>query len=252
MKNQIYPLLLIVLFSSCKAYKQVTYFQNLNNDALLDQEITNYSPLIIQKDDILAINISSIEPKAAAIYNIGNTSSGDHASEGQDGYLVDQNGEIQIPTYGNIKVEGLTVAKAKNLISEKLAPFLGKPVVSLKLINFKISVLGDVSSPGVYPIPGERISFVEAISKAGDLNITGLRNNVLLVRETEGVRKFIRLDLSDKNIFNSPYYYLKPNDIIYVQPSTAKYAAADNTTRNISLALSSLSILLVIFTQLKK
>ena len=251
MKNQIYLLLFIVSFSSCKAYKQVAYFQDLNNDGELHQEIINYNPLTIQKDDLLAINISSIEPKAAAIYNIGNTSSGDGSSKGQDGYLVDQNGEIQIPTYGNIKVEGLTTAGAKNLINEKLIPFLGKPIVSLKLINFKISVLGDVTSPGVYPIPGERISFVEAISKAGDLNITGLRKNILLVRETEGVRKFIRLDLNDKNIFNSPYYYLKPNDIIYVQPSSAKYATVDNTTRNISLALSGLSILLVIFTQLK-
>jgi len=257
MKNQIYLLLFIVSFCSCKAYKQVTYFQDLKNDGTVEQEIKNYDALKIQKDDLLSITISSIEPRAAAVYNIGSGSASSGSTTGtgstsaQDGYLVDQNGEIQIPTYGNIKVAGLTTTEAKNLIAEKLTPFLGKPIVNLKLINFRISVLGDVSGPGVYPVQGERISFVEAISKAGDLSITGLRKNILLIRETDGVRKFVRLDLSDKDIFNSPYYYLKPNDIIYVQPSTAKYAAVDNTTRNISFALSGLSILLVLFTQFK-
>lgn len=255
MKNQIYLFIFLMLFCSCKAYKQVAYFQDLEKEGFSDQEIKNYTTLKIQKDDLLSINISSIEPKAAAIYNLGSaggvTAGSAGSSVAQDGYLVDQNGDVQIPTFGSIKVEGLTTAEAKALVTEKLTPFLGKPIVNLKLINFKISVLGDVAAPGVYPVQGERISFVEAISKAGDLSITGLRKNILLIRETEGVRKFIRLDLNDKNIFNSPYYYLQPNDVIYVQPSTAKYASVDNTTRNISFALSGLSILLVLFTQFK-
>ncbi|TDG37694.1 polysaccharide export protein [Pedobacter changchengzhani] len=255
MKNHIYFLLLMLLFCSCKGYKQVAYFQDLNKDGVINQEIKNYTTLKLQKDDLLSISISSIEPKAAAVYNIGNgggvSAVGMGSSSGQDGYLIDENGEIQIPTLGTVKVGGLTTSEAKILITKKLVPFLGNPVVNLKLINFKISILGDVGAPGVYPIQGERISFVEAISKAGDLNISGLRKNILLVRETDGARKFIRLDLNDKDIFNSPYYYLQPNDVIYVQPSNSKYAAVDNTTRNISFALSGISLLLVLFTTFK-
>lgn len=253
MKNQIYFLFIALLFCSCKAYKQVAYFQDLKGQGIEEENIKNYTTLRIQKDDLLSINISSLEPKASEIYNLGNASSskGEGTSNAASGYLVDQNGDIQIPSFGSIHVAGLTTSEAKILIADKLSPFLGKPIVSLKLINFKISVLGDVSSPGVYPVDGERISLIEAISKAGDLNITGLRKNVLLVREIEGKRKFVRLDLNDKGIFNSPYYYLHPNDVLYVQPSNAKYGSVDGTSRNLGLVLSGISILLLVFTQFK-
>lgn len=253
MRNQIYLLLTVILFTSCKAYKQVAYFQDLKVDGIEEENIRNYTTLKIQKDDLLSIQISSLEPKASEIYNIGSGGSakGEASSGASFGYLVDQNGDVQIPSYGSIHLMGLTTSQAKDLIAEKLAPFLGKPIVSLKLLNFKISVLGDVTSPGVYPVDGERISLVEAISKAGDLGITGMRKNVLLVREDDGKRKFIRLNLNDKDIFNSPYYYLHPNDVIYVQPSNAKYGSVDGTSRNLGLILSSISIILVIFTQFK-
>ena len=256
MKQLIYLSFILLLFSSCGAYKQVPYFQDLKGDSLAVEEIKNYTALKIQKDDQLSINISSLEPKAAAIYNLGNGGSGGAdgattASNVPGSYLVDESGNIQIPSYGSIHVEGLTTAQARNLIAQNLAPFLGKPVVMLRLVDFKFSVLGDVAAPGVYKAQGERISLVEAISMAGDLTITAIRNNVLLIRESQGKRERITLNLNDKEIFNSPYFYLQPNDVIYVQPGKAKAATADNTTKNLGFLLSAVSILVVIFTQLK-
>lgn len=253
MKQLLYLLFILFVLSSCGSYKQAPYFQDLRGDSIAVEEIKNYSALKIQKNDQLAVNISSLEPKAAAIYNLGNrgTEGSSGASNIPVSYLVDASGNIQIPSYGPIHVEGLTTAQARNLITEKLAPFLGKPVVMIRLVDFKFSVLGDVAAPGVYKAEGERVSLVEAISMAGDLTVTAKSNNVLLVRESQGKRERITLNLNDKDIFNSQYFYLQPNDVLYVQPSKAKYAVTDNTTKNLSLALSAISVLVVIFTQLK-
>lgn len=253
MKNLIYLSFVLLLLCSCSAYKQVPYFQDLKENGFVDAEIKNYTALKIQKNDILAINISSLDPKASAFYNIGNPSGAEASGTtgANSGYLVDANGAVQIPSYGSIKVEGLTTAQARDLITKELTKVLGKPVVNLKLLNFKISILGDVSAPGVYPVQGERISLIEALSMAGDLSITGLRKNVMLIRENDGKRQSIFFDLTNKELFDSPYYYLQPNDILYVQPSTAKYASVDNTTRNLSLAFSAISIILLVFTQFK-
>jgi polysaccharide export outer membrane protein len=256
MKHFFYLSLVLILFSSCKAYKQVAYFQGLEEHGGLEEAIKNYSTLKIQKDDMLAITVASMNSEASALFNLGasvGTSSGGSSSPSSTptGYLVDQTGSIQLPFLGKIKVEGLSTTEIGKLLEDELKQYLKDPIVTARLTNFKISILGDVTTPGVYPVQGERISLVEALSMAGDLSITGMRKNVLLIRENNGKREFVRLDLNDKNIFNSPYYYLRPNDALYIQPSSAKYAGVDNTTRNLSFLLSTVSILLVIFTQLK-
>lgn len=257
MKQIFYLSIVLVTLCSCKAYKQVAYFQDLDNESNLEEVIQNYTTLKIQKDDVLTITVNSMNPDASAMFNLGSSGAGSTtgstagSSTSPGGYLVDQNGSIQLPYLGKIKVEGLSTAEIGKLLEDKLKEYLKDPIVSAKLINFKLSIFGDVTSPGVYPVQGERISLVQALSMAGDLNITGLRKNVLLVRENNGKRQYVRLNLNDKNIFNSPYFYLLPNDVLYVQPSNAKYAAVDITSRNLSIALSSLSLLVVILTQLK-
>jgi polysaccharide export outer membrane protein len=256
MKQIFYLSVVLILFSSCKAYKQVAYFQGLEEQGDLEETIKNYSPLKIQKDDMLAITVASMNSEASAIFNLGAStgalSGGASGSTSTPiGYLVDQTGSIQLPFLGKIKVEGLSTAEIGKLLEDKLQQYLKDPIVTARLTNFKISILGDVTAPGVYPVQGERISLVEALSMAGDLSITGMRKNVLLIRENNGKREYVRLDLNDKNVFNSPYYYLQPNDALYIQPSSAKYATVDNTMRNLGFILSAASILLVIFTQLK-
>ncbi|WP_316838264.1 polysaccharide biosynthesis/export family protein [Pedobacter nutrimenti] len=259
MKQILYLSIVVVLFfSSCGVkYKSVPYFQDLQDSGLVAERIDNYNPLKIQKEDILAITVTSLNNEASAIFNMGNTSSTNPAinnstvsSTAANGFLVDEKGDIQLPLVGSIKVSGLTTTQARELVQSKLLTYLKEPVVSLRLINFKVSVLGDVAHPGVYPIQTERVSLPEALSLSGDLNITAMRKNVLLVRENEGKRQFIRLDLSSKDIFKSPYYYLQNNDVLYIQPGNAKYASVDSSYRNVSLIISALSVLAIIITRL--
>jgi polysaccharide export outer membrane protein len=253
----VYLLSFVLFLSSCGVrYKSVPYFQDLKDSGMVQENISNYTVLKIQKDDILAITVSSLNPEASAIFNLGNTSSnqGNITSNGDptltsNGFRVDQNGNIQLPLIGSIQVAGLSTLGARELIQSKLTSYLREPVISLRLVNFKISVLGDVAHPGVYAVQNERISVAQALSMAGDLTITAVRNNVLLVREIEGSRQYIRLDLQKKELFNSPYYYLQNNDVLYVQPSNAKYASVDSSYRNVSIILSALSVIALIITR---
>lgn len=247
----------IIIFTSCGVqYKQVPYFVDLADSAIIEERISNHTLLRIQKEDILAITVASLNTEASAIFNLGSTSSIQGASIANvnpintaNGFLVDQSGMIQLPIIGSISVAGLTTADARKLIQAKLQPYLKEPVVSLRLINFKVSILGDVSRPGVYPVQNERVSVTEALSMAGDLTITALRSNVLLVREIDGKRSYVRLNLQSKDLFGSPYFYLQNNDVLYVQPSNAKYASVDSSYRNVSIILSALSVIALLITQ---
>lgn len=257
MKKIYYLFLGVLVLSSCGVrYKQVPYFQDILDTANFQEDIANFSSLRIQKEDVLAITVSSLNAEAAAIFNMGTTSSNLSTTPANadprstaNGFLVDQAGNIQLPLVGSLQVAGLTTASARELIRSKLASYLKEPVVSLRLINFRISILGDVARPGVYPVTNEKVSVTEALSYAGDLTITALRTNVLLVREVDGKRQYVRLDLHKKDLFNSPYYYLKNNDVLYVQPSNAKYASVDSSYRNVSIILSALSVIALIITR---
>ncbi len=253
MRQFFYLLLAAVLFSSCGVnYKTIPYFTDLPADSAIQEQIKNQTVLKIQKNDILALNVTSLNPEASAIFNMGSMTSVQGSSSGvssPNGFLVDQNGSIQLPLVGSIPVVGLTTAQARLAIEKKLLQFLKEPVVSLRVSNFRVSVLGDVTRPGVYPVNNERVSVSEALSMAGDLTITGERKNVLLIREDRGVREYIRLDMQSKELFNSPYYYLQNNDVLYIQPGKAKYASVDASYRKVSLIVSVLSVLAVIITR---
>lgn len=257
--NKIYYLAIVVLFlSSCGVkYETIPYFTDLPANENLSQEIENQSILKIQKSDILSITVSSLDPQSDAYFNLGNigtaqttTSAVPNASP--NGYIVDQAGNVQLPYLGAVAVLGLTTVEARKLISERLQEggFLTKPIVNLRLVNFKISVLGDVARAGVYPVQSERITVLEALGLAGDLNITAKRNDVLLLRESEGKRQEIRLDLQSKKLLSSPYYYLQNNDVLVVTPGPAKYANVDSRYRNVSLVISALSVIALLITRL--
>ncbi|RYE30173.1 MAG: polysaccharide export protein, partial [Sphingobacteriales bacterium] len=220
----------------------------------LQEQINNQKVLKIQKNDILAITVNSLNPEASAIFNMGVSnstvaSSASGSSTTPNGYLVDQNGNIQLPLIGSVQVFGLTTAQARDALEKKLIVYLKEPVVALRVSNFRVSVLGDVLRPGVYPVNNERLNISEALSMAGDLNITAERNNLLLIREDRGVREYIRLDMQSKNLFTSPHYYLQNNDILYIQPGKAKYASVDASYRNVSLVISALSVIALLITR---
>src|SRR5690606_5137890 len=223
-----YILLFVVALSSCSSYRKIPYFHDLDKSKPTIEQINNYSPLTVQPEDILGINVSSLNPEASAIFNYNlNRVNGNNYDNSPDnpvvGYLVDQEGNIQIPLIGSMEVAGLTTAEIRRRLEQQLLTYLSAPIVNIRMLNFKISVKGDVLRPGVYPVQNERITIPEALTLAGDLQITAIRQ-VVLIRELEGKREFIPVDLTSTEFFNSPYYYLKSNDVIYVQPDKTKFA----------------------------
>ncbi|WP_048903611.1 polysaccharide biosynthesis/export family protein [Pedobacter sp. V48] len=258
MRKFFYLIVAVLFMSSCGVkYKSVPYFTDLPIDSTLQEKILNQTILTIQKNDILAITVSSLNPEASAIFNMGNTSSlqgptptaNINPANTANGFLVDNEGAIQLPLVGSVKLEGLSITEARKSIQAKLVTYLKEPVVSLRLVNFRVSVLGDVARPGVFPITSERATVTEALGMAGDLSITAVRNNVLLIREQNGQRQYARLNMQSKDLLNSPYYYLQNNDVLYVQPGNAKYASVDSSYRNVSIVLSALSVIALIISR---
>jgi polysaccharide export outer membrane protein len=238
-KHPLLCMVVILFLTSCSSYKNIPYFQNLKYNAENPEQIDNFKPVTIQTSDILGVTVSSLNPLAF------NDSTGRTA-----GYLVNQQGFVKIPLMGLAKVQGLTTAEAENVIQQGLLPFLKNPDVVVRIKNFKVSVMGDVAKPSVYPVTGEKMSVAEALSLAGDLNITAKRKNILLVREIDGKRQYLPLDISSPNFFKSPYYYLKNNDILYVEPDKTKYATVDGSYRTYSLVLSGLSIVAIVISSI--
>ncbi|UKT63256.1 polysaccharide biosynthesis/export family protein [Pedobacter mucosus] len=233
-RNSLLFLLFVVmaLNSSCVSNKKIAYFQDIQdvNQAKLENAIA-FSEPVIQSDDILSVNIFTLSPQSGVIINQaantpalgGNTNNS--ASSQNTGFLVDKNGEIELSLIGKIKVAGLTTYQARELIRDKVSQFYKEPNVQLRFSNFKVSVLGEVNTPSAYTLPNEKVSILDALSLAGDLTIYGKRENVLIVRDNNGKKEFARLNLNSSEIFNSPFYYLKQNDVIYVEPNKARVSA---------------------------
>lgn len=244
--TKLYAILIIVFLasSSCVKHKELlnfSYGPGLSDDAL---PIAPIPDLSFQVDDLISIQVSALDMDAVAPFNISPNVGGGMNIQGDLsrpllGYLVDKSGFIDIPIIGRIQVVGLTTAELKNLLIRRLSSYLNDPVVQVRFVNFRISVFGEVNSPGNFVLPNERITILDAISGAGDLTPYANRNNVLIIREYDGKREYGRFDLQDQYSFGSPYYYLKQNDIIYVEPN--KIATA-NTANQASRILPWLSI----------
>lgn len=231
----------IVFLSSCKTSNQITYFQDLDTHSAIQstEQYANYETKICP-DDQLSIFVSSVNPNAVAVFNLPLASyldvddSKDISDSKNAGapklsvtatlqtYLVDSKGYINFPVIGQIHVAGLTRSQLIDLLEEKISAYAKSPLVSVKIQNFKINVLGEVMIPGTKIVSNERVSVLDAIGMAGDLTIYGDRTNVLLIRDNNGTKKFYRFDLTSSEILSSPYYYLQQNDVIYVEPNKAR------------------------------
>ena len=223
-------MLLIVLLGSCGSAKKVAYFQNIDTVSLAPSRGL-YDAKIMPKD-LLTVTVNTTDPEAALPFNliVQNTMSGSGQVSGGGGslqtYLVDNDGNIQFPVVGRIKVAGLTKNQCEDKIRACILPYLAKsenPVITVRMSSYHVTVIGEVNSPGVVPVSTEKMSILEAIASAGDLSIYGKRDNVLLIREdANGQKSQHRLNLNDANIINSPYYYLQQNDVVYVEPNSTK------------------------------
>ncbi|WP_345950886.1 MULTISPECIES: polysaccharide biosynthesis/export family protein [unclassified Mucilaginibacter] len=235
----------VLFLSSCASYQKVPYFQDLSRSQITSTEINNLSFPTIQAKDQISISVTSLNQDAANVFSNNVQNAGTTTESPVYGYVVDQNGEVKLPLVGVTKVSGMTTQQVATMLEQRLATYLTTPTVSVRLVNFKVAVLGDVLRPNVYTSPSERLTITEALSLAGDLNITGHRDDVVLVREVDGKRVYVPIDLTSKKLFESPYFYLKPNDLIYVQPGKLKLANADNGYQKASLIISALSLIAI-------
>jgi polysaccharide export outer membrane protein len=253
-------LIAAVLLSSCVQHRQLINFNEADLPEDTPEQIVNAMNLTIQPEDLLRIDVHSIDPLAAAPFNPGGGQQqnmqmmggnqgqgGNYMLELFQGYLVDQNGYIDFPVLGQLKVEGLTIEEAKGQIYKLLQEYLKDPVVEMRFLNLKITILGEVNGPGVQRLSNKRVTLLEALGMAGDLSDYANRNNVLVIREEEGRRTYTRLDLQSAEIFTSPYFYMQQNDVIYVEPIQARIATvADPAQRIISYTTAGLSLISLI------
>jgi len=215
--NRIIPfILLIFLISSCASRKDLVYFQSEEQQAAIHQGTVNATKL--QEGDILAISISADDIRATQPFNpMTNT-----ANVSAPTYVIDQHGFIDFPKLGKIQLAGKTRTEAMDYLRSELAKFIVSPTVNVELTNFRITVLGEVKTPGTFPISNDKITLLEALGLAGDLTINGVRKNVLVIRDNNGAKQEYRVDLTSTDMLKSPVYYLAQNDVVYVEPNKAK------------------------------
>lgn len=246
-------LLIILSFLSCNVKKNIVYFQEsssckdstMNNQVILN---TSYN-LIFKTDDLIYIDVNSADVESLKPFMKEDLTGGNQVPgyingiSAKGGYLIDFNGNINFPLIGQVKIGGLSRSDATLLIQTKLRDYIIDAIVTLRIQNFKITILGDVKVPGTYNIPNERLTLIEALGLAGDLNITGVRNNILVIREENGIKKEFRIDLTKNDIFASPVYYLNQNDVVYVEPNRAKRnTSIVSSTAGIFISVASLVI----------
>lgn len=213
------------------------------------QAITNFEPIAIQPSDIIQIGISSADP--ASIQAFGGGSGSEEGEEGQSsGFLVDSEGFIDFPTLGRIKVAGLTVEEIKAEVQRLLQPYFKQvPIVNVRLTNFKINVNGEVNNPGTFQVYNDRVTLIEALSLAGDFTSYSRRDSILIIREKAGMRSFGYVNFNSSDVFNSPYFYLQQNDVVYVRPEKSKTSTLrDPASRYLPWVTSIVSITAIIIT----
>lgn len=246
MKKIIFSFLLISLIS-CGSRKDIVYYNNIDTN-VSNENVFN---TVLQRDDLLMIIVSAQDPMAAQPFNLTTNLSVNPSNQAagsqvqQQLYLVDSNGNIDFPAIGTIKAAGKSKEDLILDLKSKISKYVINPIINVRIMNYQIAIQGEVNRPDVYRIDSERISLPEAIAKAGDLTIYGKRDNILLIREQDGKKVTHRIDLTKSDFINSDFYYLKQNDIVYVEPSSVRVNSSV-IGPNITVAISVVSLLITI------
>jgi polysaccharide export outer membrane protein len=255
-KQFVVLLIVITCFStSCISLKEQTrsalYFRSVNDSLLNASASTDFEP-VFQKGDILSITVATPNESSARLFNALPAASGSGTATSEpsvapSGYLVDEKGNITLPLVGAVSAAGITRAGLTEDVTRRLKQYIENPVVSVRVLNYRITVLGEVAKPGTYSIPSERVSILDAIGLAGDLTIYGKRKNIRIIRTADGARQTATLDINRGDIFNSPFFYLRQNDVVYVEMNERKIPNTDQASlRNLSIGLGIVSALGVI------
>lgn len=245
-------LLVGILLTSCGSRKDLVYFQTAANDSVSTNK--SFTP-VFKVDDFISVTISAEDVESATPFNFPNLGMREPinftyttGTPVLNGYLIDETGHVDLPVIGKVHVAGKSRMEVTEELQKIYKEYLNKPVVNIQIRNFKVTVLGDVARPGTFVIPNERFTIIEALGLAGDLRMTGLRNNVLVIRDREGVKTEYRINLTSSDFLHSPVYYLEQNDVVYVEPNiTARSQAAFwRSTGGLFISLTSLIVTTVV------
>lgn len=234
------------LFTACASREKMIYVNDIEGNS--QTEITNSYEPKLQPDDVLSIIVNSNVPELVAKFNPSLISFQSGATAGQQrlqSYLIDTEGNIIFPVIGKIKLGGLTTTQATDTLTEALKPYVSDAAINLRLMNFKVTVQGEVARPGTFTIESERITLFQALSLAGDIGIYGMRDNILVIREVDGKRTYNRVDITNSDFTNSDFYYLAPNDVVYVEPNKVRINSSA-VGPNLTFVLSAVSLLTTI------
>jgi len=243
-----YSLLLFIGLTifSCTSKSKIVYLQDIDRAKTYDAAMT-YEPLL-QSDDLLSIIVFADNPEVTVPFNLPQIQGNYEINNNQAGiktYLIDNEGYIDFPILGLVKLGGLHRREANAKMVKLVSEYVRNPGINLRILNFKVSVLGEVLRPASYTIAGERVTLLEALSLAGDMTIYGKRSNILVIREINGVKSYHRVDVTQSDFLNSPFYYLAQNDVVVVEPNKTKINSA-GVGPNTGIILSSISILITI------
>jgi polysaccharide export outer membrane protein len=226
---------------SCASKKDVVYFQDaLSYETIVSDNNSSYK---FKVDDVVGIHVSTLDPEASLPFNLFKGAAEGGIRAEQVDYIIDKGGNIDFPVLGSMKIEGFSPEETKVLLKEKLADYLKNPIINIRLKNFTVTILGQVNRPGTYPVNGEQITIFEAIGLAGDLTIKGMRENIKVIRDFNGVKVYNTIDLRSKRALDSPVYYLTQNDVIYVEPNKSAVTASSLDSRA-TIAISIASVLI--------
>jgi len=255
LKLTLLAILSLLFLNSCVSGKKITYFQNMEQLQQLAE--ASKTGLSIKPNDLLTISVSAYNMEAAQPFNLPvvgvATGGGAEAGLRVSGtpqlqpFLVDSDGNIEFPQLGTLKVTGMNRQELSGKLKTLISEYVKEPIINVRIVNFQVSVLGEVNRPGTFSVPDEYLSLTKALGLAGDMSIYGQRDNVLVVREENGQKTYAYLDLTDAKVMNSPYYYLKQNDVVYVEPNNAqKQGSAYNRNSTVYISIASVLISLAI------
>ncbi len=241
------------LFTSCGSRQNLVYFSDLPDTVAYKVAMGEVEEPTVQPNDVLRITVNSLNPETNRLFNTGTIQTTEESNSnyntvgegnvGRDGYLVNADGYISFPILGQVQVEGLTRDQVRQKMVSLVGEYAKDPIVNVRFTNFRVTVVGEVRNPSTFAVPTERINVIEALGLAGDMTEFGRRDNVLLIREIEGERTMVRLNLNNKETLNSPYFYLRQNDVIYVEPTRYRDPSGDRTLRIVTAVFSGLTAL---------
>ncbi|WP_426329316.1 polysaccharide biosynthesis/export family protein [Pedobacter sp. R-06] len=234
------------IITGCAPRRDLVYFSNLAKQTsevkLQGQEVK------IQQNDLLSVSINSLNQESNVLFAVNTKNANAESNYKVEGYRVSKDGMINLPVVGNVRLEGLTIEQAQAAISKELDKYVKKPVVDVQLVNFKVTVIGEVNRPSTFTVQGDNINLLEALGMAGDMTVYGKRENILVIRQQDGQRVMKRLNLNNQDVMDSPFFYLKQNDVVYVEPDKSKAIEYSPNTRIMPVVIASISAVAVLIT----